>query len=312
MYVECKAADKNFQEMRRMREFSAFLFVYLTTYLAGINAVVLAVQQPDDPALRIGGAILVLPYVFLPLYKLFMTGRSVAFELSSLADQLDTTEDPYETALAITRENVTFEIQGFEEPGEINGFMQFRVLEEHYEIMQKATMRMAVQTVLMGSYKPNWFAFKIFVTAEKGALAFWLLCFGGHVGGAWAGVAVLGIGLLMCLAARPYIDPDEDRVDLIVRTMNFGVMCTGAFIGHGWIDGDACWVAPLLFSFSVTALCTLLFAMGPRRLVGGVMRILMFGPQVWYAFLDWGEEGGSLRPPSQSEPSGKTIRDGFV
>jgi hypothetical protein len=187
---------------------------------------------------------------------------------------------------------VAFEIQGFKEPMEINGFFSFAPFGEHFDIMQKSTMRLSVQTVIMGSYNKNWWFFKTFVAAEKGALALYMLSIGGIEAGPWVGVGVLGVGTLMTATARPYIDADEWRVDLILRAGNFCVMFLGALIGSGKIDPSRSWAAPMLFSASVTAMCTMIFAVGPRRLVGIFWQCVLFVPVVFYAFVGEAGEGG--------------------
>jgi hypothetical protein len=279
-----------------MREFSAFLFAYKLTYIGGVYGVITAIVQNDvndvdevtgvdgvdgsaskpDAVLRTIACIVAPFYTLLPLYKLWNACRNVSMKLNDLADSLDTTEDDYETALCVTRQNVVYEIQGFKEPGEINGYMSFALWDSHYDIMSRASMCMSIQTVMMGSYKRHWWAFKIFVLSEKAALAMWLIVLQRKEYGAWAGVIVLGIGCVMCVCVRPYIDGDESRVDLCVRITNFGIMGVGGLIAWGKVSGGDAWVLSFLFGSSITAFFVVAFAVGPLRVGLGFWKIGRF------------------------------------
>ena len=113
LYVECLRKDYNFQELRRLRELTAFLVVYVIFYTAGVHAIAFSYLHPH-PIRRYIGMVLAPFYVLVPVYRI---GRVVYWckeQVRELEGRLEGGVDGYKAALGAMHENVMFEVRLFE------------------------------------------------------------------------------------------------------------------------------------------------------------------------------------------------------
>ncbi|GMH89419.1 hypothetical protein TrVE_jg13084 [Triparma verrucosa] len=226
------SAIENFTLKRVFWEHFAFLFIYTIIFLPGINSCIEIAKIgatnmgfsgsscescTKTPRVLILGVVLGCVYSVAPLWLLWRTAKTVKASFARGDNYLP----ELEAILGKSQE----EADRAPEDSEL-------------DVATSDSYKAAVVGVVLGSFKEQFWWWKIWLLAERATIAVAVLTEGDTIA---VSVIVL-LGWLACFLARPYWIVAENRVDIISRTCTLFTAISANFVSEGtfWLDMSLC------------------------------------------------------------------------
>jgi len=240
------AIEREFNNKREKLEFGIFMFMYLISYLSGVNAVVSAMAEGGG--LGITAMCLSPFYVLAPLIKLAQVARDMYKGVCRNIGKGGLTD--YQASLE----------------DKINGNIELSQTEDYSEEEEaRRLFEQALTSALLGPYEQKYWWFKVFLLTEKACLAFIALYLGSTPTGIWAGVGLTAFGCLVSIITRPYWDDAEDMCDILARVSTLITIFVGGLIKTGIVETGNRFVQFSLFGVTLLSFIVLVMTLGPTR-----------------------------------------------
>ncbi|GMI05894.1 hypothetical protein TrVE_jg401 [Triparma verrucosa] len=249
-----------FEKQRQKYEFNIFLFLYLISYLSGVNACVSGLAQGEDLILRIVAGFATPIWVILPLWKLWGKAKVIYNEIKIYVEKSKPANkkerrEIYTERLELTCTGDTKKFNPLEDEEEM----------EKTDVIEANFLNQSLALALLQPYEEKFWWNKIYLLIEKALLACIALSAGATREGVWIGVGLTSAGFIFSLIARPYNEEAEDGCDILARFSTLLTMLVGALLFENRASDEDIWIQVLLFTTSLLSGLVLILAMGPGR-----------------------------------------------
>mmetsp|Transcript_1243 Transcript_1243/g.2104 ORF Transcript_1243/g.2104 Transcript_1243/m.2104 type:complete len:647 (+) Transcript_1243:343-2283(+) len=138
--------------------------------------------------------------------------------------------------------------------------------ESNEDVSKNAVLYPVVQ-ILVGSFEEKYAWWKLVLMFERAALAIAIFSGAPPI----VACVIVGVGWLANIVAQPYLNPAEDRTDLLARTTTLVTVVFAFLVEIGTVKEDEAWLALVLNSLSLFTLVVLLLSIGPVRAIRSVI-----------------------------------------
>ncbi|GMH68230.1 hypothetical protein TrST_g5432 [Triparma strigata] len=225
LLISCDKTKEDFGKTRQHSEMFLFVFLYSVAYLSGVSACVKMIMMDDFSVSLVGFGLLPL-YLLYPIFHLFCIGLKVKKTLSSGDIEEGGGAEGYKEKLDFVQVKALEEVA--EEHVKLGKDRMTQQLDE-----SESGYEAAVASTLLGSFEEKFWWWKLFLMAERAALAISV-----HTGApSLTAIGISGSCWFMSLYCRPYWSRAEDWLDIMVRLTTFLTCLSAGLLEFEVIEG---------------------------------------------------------------------------